>query len=198
VKKNVGPSSPVHVVEPVYIILANPASPTQPLLTDALILALAVIDSVHHEVHEGNMFHTEYSASVNNNNNLDVQITTGANGAHMTALVAVGGQCLLYLYEAPTTTVGTALTVYNMKRSDTVHVAPFTAVHTPNVGDVGIVPLINGRLIPGGATNQTRIGGEGRPNTEWLLAPNTKYLFRVNNNSGGAIIIHVTIEAYTP
>jgi hypothetical protein len=114
----------------------------------------------------------------------------------MTAVVSAGGQSLVYLYEAPNTSAGTALTVYNMRRSDTTHTSPYTAVHTPTVAGVGTTPLINGRLIAGGTSVPSRVGGETRGATEWILAKNTKYLLRTTNNSGGAIVIHVTIEAY--
>jgi len=196
------PSDPVRVMWPIplQVLLTNqndPDIPPQALTIDEVTGSLATIDIVHHEVHEGELFHTEYSASVNNGANLDVQVTTTATSeAHMTAVVSAGGQSLVYLYEAPNTSAGTALTVYNMRRIDITHTSPYTAVHTPTVTGVGTTPLINGRLIAGGTSVPSRVGGETRGATEWILAPNTKYLLRVNNNSGGAIVIHVTIEAY--
>lgn len=175
------PNDPIRVVSPV----------------DDINGAVEMMDIVHHEVHQGEMFHTEYSASVNNGANLDVQVTTiETKESHMTAVVAAGGQCLVYLYEAPNTSAGTGLSVYNMRRINTTHTSPYTAVHTPTVTGVGTTPLINGRLIPGGTATPSRVGGETRAATEWILAPNTKYLLRITNNSGGAIVIHVTIEAY--
>lgn len=194
-------SDPVRITDseiiPVYLTNPDSSTPTTPLITDDITGALATIDVVHHEVHEGEMFHAEHSASVGNGNNLDVLLATGAaNEAHLSAAVAAGGQSLVYLYEAPNASGGTPLTVYNMHRSDTTHSSPFTAAHTPVVVGVGTVPLINGRLIAGGTSVPSRVGGETRANTEWILKPNTAYLLRVTNNSGASIVIHITAEAY--
>ena len=37
---------------------------------------------------------------------------------------------------------------------------------------------------------------QARPQTEWLLAPNTKYLLRVTNVSGGAVSISAAVGFY--
>lgn len=178
-----------------HIILEN-STTDEPLLTDEITGALSTIDVVHHEIHEGEYFFTEYSASVNNAASLQIRILTGANGLHFESDIGVSGQSQLYFYEAPTISDGTVLTVYNRKRTDTTHTTPFQAWHTPTVGGVGTTPLIPGRLIPGGTNPGTRIGGTSGQRKEWILKPNTEYLVRITNTSGSAIIISATVEGY--
>lgn len=194
------PAKPVHVTNeyvPVFLVQGSGGSEDtdQPLMVDELTGALATIDTVHHEVHEGEMFYVSHSASVNNASSMDVQILTGAGGLHMSSAVSVGGACNLYLYEAPSTSGGSALTSYNKKRDDTTHSSPMTVVHTPSVSGTGTT-LINGRLLAGGNTQQSRIGTGVRDGSEWILKPSTKYLIRVTNVSGTAITISVEVEGY--
>lgn len=178
-----------------HVTLENSAT-DEPLLTDDLTGALAAIDVVHHEIHEGEYFFTEYSASVNNAASLQIRILTGADGLHFDSDIGVGGQCQLYLYEAATISLGTPLVIYNRKRNDVTHTAPFQAWHTPTVGATGTTALIPGRLVPGGSSNQTRIGGFGGQRKEWILLPNTEYLLRITNTSGAAVVISATVEGY--
>ena len=155
-----------------------------------------IIDSVHDEVHEGEMMHAEYyAASVNNNASVDVLITTGESEAHAVMNLSAGGSCVAYLYESPDATGGTAITCYNMKR-DNSRVPSATVEHTPSVSGTGSTALIAGRLIPGGTSQTTRVGGGTRTGTEWILAPSTKYLFRVTNISGSTVGVSVAVEFY--
>ena len=103
--------------------------------------------------------------------------------------------CIRDRYEAPTVAAGTAVTIYNMKRNS-ANVPLSTLKHTPTVTDVGAVALINGRILPGGNSPTTRVGGGIRSGAEWILAPNTQYLMRVVNTSGAAIAANVVLEWY--
>lgn len=158
--------------------------------------AALMIDVVHHEVHEGEMSHAAYTnASVANGANVDFQLTTGLKEAHTTWEVFAGGQVTVSLYEAPTTSGGTAVTAYNMKREST-NTPLSTVVHTPTVTATGSVALVNGRILPGGTSPQTRVGGGIRSGAEWILKPSTKYMMRVNNTSGSTIAVNVVLEWY--
>jgi hypothetical protein len=152
-----------------------------------------VIDVLHHE---GEMFCFSDSASVLNGASRDYRLTVGAGGSHFSAQISASGSIQIYLYEAPTISVGTLVDSFNMKRSDTTHVSSLTIRHTPTVGATGTVDLINGFLIPGGSSNQTRVGGGARPAVEWILKPNTEYLLRATNVSGATAIISVIGEYY--
>lgn len=160
--------------------------------------AALVIDTVHHEVHEGEMYHASHTnGSVANGANLDVLLVTGATvETHASWEVFAGGQVRIYLYEAPTTSAnGTALTIYNMKR-DSLNTPEALFYHTPTVSATGSVALVNGRILPGGTSPTTRVGGGIRSGAEWILAPGTKYLLRVTNTSGGTIAVNVGLEWY--
>lgn len=159
--------------------------------------ALKVVDTVHHEVHEGEMFHSEYyAASLANNGSLDIEIATPADKeAHFVFTINAGGQAVAYLYEAPTVAGGTAMAVHNMNRRS-ANLPGTTIVHTPTVSATGTTVLVNGRLLAGGTSVQTRVGGGVRQNTEWILRPGTKYLLRVTNTSGSAVPINVACEFY--
>ena len=157
--------------------------------------AVITIEAAHHEVHEGEMFHAGYSANVLNGANLDFQLTTGAKEAHSTWEVFAGGLVTVSLFEGPETADGTPVLVYNMHRNSP-NTPQGAVVHTPTVTDAGEVILVNGRILPGGTSPTTRVGGGIRAGTEWILAPNTKYLLRVNNGSGGTIAINAVLEWY--
>lgn len=166
-------------------------------MQDGTTGALLTIETVHHEVHEGEMFHAAYTnGSVANNGTVDVLLTTGAKEAHTVWEVFAGGQVTVSLYEAPTTSAaGTAVTAYNMKRSSTN--TPTAAVtHTPTVSATGTVTLVNGRILPGGTSPTTRVGGGIRANAEWIMKASTKYLMRITNKSGGTIAINAVLEWY--
>lgn len=157
--------------------------------------ASAGITWEHMHVHLGEMFIAEYSASVNNGANLDFQITAGAKEVHLTFGISGGGQMTVYLYETPDTSGGTGVTSYNMNRTSTA-TATCTIVHTPSVSGTGSTPLVNGRILAGGSTPQTRIGGAIKQDTEFVLKPSTKYMPRATNSSGGTISINVACNFY--
>lgn len=167
---------------------------------DATTGAALAIDTIHHEVHEGEMFHCSHTgASVSNAASVDVLLVTGAAvETHATWEIFAGGQVTIYLYEAPTVTEGnegTALTAYNMKR-DSDNTPDALLYHTPTVGATGSTALVNGRILPGGTNPTTRVGGGIRSGAEWILAPDTLYLLRVTNTSGGTIAINLVLEWY--
>lgn len=82
-----------------------------------------------------------------------------------------------------------------MKRSS-ANTPYSTVTHTPTVTATGSVTLVNGRILPGGTSPQTRVGGGIRQGVEWILAPNTKYLLRVTNGSGSTVAVNVGLEWY--
>lgn len=160
--------------------------------------AALFIDTVHHEVHEGEMFHASHTnGSVANGVSLDVLLVTGAGvESHVSWEVFAGGLVTIYLYEAATTSAaGTAVPTYNMKR-DSLNTPEATVTHTPTVTATGTTALVNWRILPGGNSPTTRVGGGIRSGAEWILSPETQYLLRVTNTSGAAIAVNVGLEWY--
>lgn len=143
--------------------------PVERLLQDWLLSFDAVsgqpifIDVAHWEIHAGRMYHAEYTASVNNGAQMNLLFVTGTTADHVIFEVAVGGQSLVQMWEAPTITA------------------------------TGSVMLIN-RTIPAGNTAQTRVGGQASKGVEWIFKPETAYLLRITNNSGGAVPVSGVFE----
>ena len=153
-----------------------------------------VVDSVHHEVHEGEMMHVSYGVSnLANNASLDVLLTTGVSEVHTVIRYAAGGDANIYLYESPTVANGTALTVYNMTRNNS-RTAATVAKHTPTVSATGSTALIS-EFLPGGSGGQAG-GGSVRLGTEWILLPSTNYLIRITNLAAGIQQASIAVEFY--
>lgn len=160
--------------------------------------ASVTIDVVHHEVHEGEMFHASYTnAALGNGNAVEMLFHVGgAVDAHTVFEVFAGGQVTVSLYESPTVGAnGTALNIYNMNRGITA-TSNSQVYHTPTISDTGSVALVNNRVLPGGTSPQTRVGGGIRSGAEWILAPGKNYFLRVSNTSGGTIAVNIGLEWY--
>lgn len=160
--------------------------------------AAITIDVVHHETHEGEMWHAEStSASVANNASVDLLFHAGGGvEPHSVFEVLAGGQVTVSLYESPViSNTGIALAYYNMNRTitETAHSQIYL---TPVLTSTGSVALVNARLLPGGTSPQTRVGGGIRQGTEWILAPGKYYLLRVTNTSGSATAVNMIMEWY--
>lgn len=163
---------------------------------DAVTGAVVTIDTIHHEVHEGEMFHAEHVATtVANNASLDLLINPGAVDQHLALSVTAGGACRVYVYENPTASGGTAVPVYNMLRSS-ANPTLATVAHTPTVTATGSTAIVPGRYVPGGASAQTRVGGTIRTGTEWIYKASTPYLVRITNVSGQAVFVDAALEWY--
>ena len=154
------------------------------------------IDVAHYEIHYGGMFHAEHAvASVANNVAVNVLFRTGDTPDHTIFEVSVGGQSTVQLWEAPTFgDLGTAIPSWNMNRVVT-RTANTLLYHTPSITATNEITLIN-RIIPGGSTAQTRVGGQSTKGVEWVLAANQDYLLRSTNTSGGAVPVSVMFEWY--
>jgi hypothetical protein len=156
------------------------------------------IDVVHHEVHEGEMHHAGYTvASLANNGSIDLLfVVSNTVDAHTTWEVFAGGQVQVSMWESPTYgSLGTALVEYNMNRTVT-RTAASQLYHTPSITSTNAITLVNGRILPGGTSPTTRVGGGIRSGGEWILAPGRAYLLRVTNTSGGTIAANVVQEWY--
>lgn len=163
---------------------------------DAVSGAPYWLDVAHYEIHYGGMFHAEHAVTtVANGNTVDMLFRTGDVPDHTIFEVAVGGQSTVQLWESPTVnTVGTAVPSWNMNRVIT-RTANTLIYHTPTITATGAITLVN-RIIPAGATAQTRVGGQSSKGVEWVLAANKDYLLRITNTSGGNIPVSVVWEWY--
>lgn len=164
---------------------------------DELTGAALMIDTVHHEAHEGEMFHaSQVWASVSNGASVEMALALGAtHDAHVTWDVVAGGQVFVQMWEAPTyASLGTAVPAWNMNRTFT-NTATAVLYGAPTITATGAITLVQ-RILPGGTSNQTRVGGGIRQGTEWILAPETVYLMRITNQAGTAVPVNVAAEWY--
>jgi hypothetical protein len=154
------------------------------------------LDVAHYEIHYGGMFHAEFvDDSVADDGTVDVLLRTGASADHAIFEVAVGGQSSVQMFEAPEVGVaGTEISSLNMNRLIT-RTAETLLYHTPTITATGAITMVD-RIIPAGATAQTRVGGQSSKGVEWVLAPSTDYLLRITNTSGGAVPVSVMFEWY--
>jgi len=155
-----------------------------------------VIEVNHLRLHEGRAFYVyktfTKSSPLSVNGNLDIALAWPAGYApHCVFTYQSGGASEFYIYEAPTTSGGTALTVQRRNRVLTTTSAA-AAVHTPTVTTTGTA--LTGEFLAGGSGGQA--GGAAAFSFQYVLAPLTTYLFRLTNRSGQAHMAHLMIEWY--
>ena len=152
--------------------------------------ALTVIEEPHRLAHDGMVFScTGKATGLTNGSSASFLIVTGANVCHMHhARLDVGaGDVDLIAYEDATTSAnGSALGVHNTNRNSTK--APTTALYGgPTITDNGTL-LHTTWGVPTGTGVGNSVGLRGlEAGEEWLLQPNSKYLYMLTNNSGGTI-----------
>jgi hypothetical protein len=152
---------------------------------DHLTTALTIIDTPHHEIHEGEHFFYADSAEIASAGTQDYLLTTGST-KYVHLGIAVDGSAITKwdMYEASDKTGTTIQTTFNNKRTDT-GVATMT-VHKATSGGT-----TDGTLIwthkGGAATGATAVAGtSAQSSSEMILKQSTKYIIRVtsgtNNN----------------
>lgn len=169
-----------------FIVLSGAPNDGGPLSVDEITSALTVIDTVHHEVHEGETFQACYktpdASPLADNASIDLLFIVGARFPHFTFTAAAGADAEVRLYEGTTVSAnGTGISVMNMKRIPPIMIAGVAAFHTPTITTLGTM-LIEA-LLPGG-TGGNSAGGIARAGTEWDLNTNTNYLLRLINRGG--------------
>lgn len=138
-----------------------------------------------------------YNAAVAAGASFDVEFQTGAKPVIIKdrQVAFTGAGVTIDVYEAPTTSAGTAGTVYNLNRRN-----PITAT-----ASYKIAPTVTATGTQIGATTYG-LGGAGvrpssvsafvTPGVERVLKPSTKYLLRITNNDAAAQIIAAYITWY--
>lgn len=154
--------------------------------------AQPIIDQEHERIHsKKGWLVTRKHAALANEANSDLAFTTGANKyPHLRKYVAsaTGGALDGFLYEASSISGGTAVTERNCCRVGTTDgTSGVTWVHTPTVSAAGTE--IEYALHPTPTAIGANVGGVTGADIgeEWVLEPETTYLLRLTNNSGGAV-----------
>lgn len=165
---------------------------------------LVVIESTHHEIHEGETFTSQFvdlTLALNETIILAFKVQNDGNLLHMVAQASTLVSGHLDVLEGPTWTTGTGAqnTVYNRNRDGTPASSGILEDTTSSfVANDAVVSnptgLSGGTLIQSiygfGATQ--RISSEAREDSEWVLKANTTYAIRfvsdANSNKAQVIL----------
>ena len=127
--------------------------------------------------------------SVESVEDLDVLLITGAKEATIMPSAAANGVSQSFIYEAPTTSAnGSAITIINKNRNFSAVLPVLTAFSGPTVTGVG-TQLANGLIL-----GEVDKFGEEITESGFVLKPNTKYLLRVDNTSGGTLPMSISVD----
>ena len=146
------------------------------------VFALDTMEHAHYQVHQSNFWTVSHIFNIDASSTGEMLITTGTHKTHIGFGFNGGFDFRWSLLEGITVTSnGTTLTAYNNNRS-----APTATLNGWNYAPVGATlgTTIFNEYIPGGIGPHA-LGGSGggpvRNGSEWILAANTKYLFRILN-----------------
>ncbi len=151
------------------------------------------VDVNHLRLHEGRAYYVyrvESSLAVNGNLDIAVAWPSGIY-PHAVFNYQCGGDSRFYVYEDPTTSGGTALTIHRRNRA-LATTSTGAAVYAPTVSATGTE--IFAEIITSGQGG-TGAGGGGYT-YEYVLKPLTTYLFRLTNINAQAHIAELLIEWY--
>jgi hypothetical protein len=153
-----------------------------------------VVDVNHLRLHEGRAYYIykmyPYAAGLAAGASINIAIAFPAGILpHMVFQYESPGESEFYLYEAPTTSSGTAMTIYRRNRNILTE-SSGAAVLNPTVSSVGTE--IFSEFIPAG----NKGGGSATYSFEYVLKPLTTYLLRLTNVNSQAHPANLRVEWY--
>lgn len=153
-----------------------------------------VVDVNHLRLHEGRAYYIykmyPYAAGLAAGSSINIAIAFPAGiFPHMVFQYESPGESEFYLYESPTTSSGTAMTVYRRNRNILTE-SSGAAVLNPTVSSVGTE--IFSEFIPAG----NKGGGSATYSFEYVLKPLTTYLLRLTNVNSQAHPSNLRVEWY--
>uniref|UniRef100_A0A6M3MCW8 Uncharacterized protein n=1 Tax=viral metagenome TaxID=1070528 RepID=A0A6M3MCW8_9ZZZZ len=165
---------------------------------DKTVNAAVEISTPHHEIHEGNMWHSWcIKSGLADNANLDMLVVTGSGKeVHIAMDGACGGDSWLEMYEGATVSNNGNLITPNCMNRATSGVPATLTYCEPTITST-MHPLTKQFMTGGEKKDAT--GGIIRPNTEWIfngISGNLNYVVRVKNVAGDAKDTSVGVEFY--
>ena len=166
---------------------------------DAINHSLVIIESEHHRIHEGVGFiHSHKHIDILADSSLDILLTTDATTyPHLKHLLvtSTGGPFDTILYkDSITSDPGSALTTTNLNLNST-NTSGITVTEGPTITEIGTE--IGFDLLPTSSLGaQTSGGALSDSITEFILKPNSKYIWRILNNDTVTLDIGVNIFWY--
>lgn len=161
---------------------------------DYISWARTTIDFAHHELHDGTSFVTALTGTAKNDGQvINIYLKTPGTAVdqkrvHMTARAAAGGAAWFRIKEGIAPTGTTAQAIYNRARESSTTSVVFDNAGTPVQGRAtGNITHTGGTeiylsLIPGAGKSS---GGESRAEAEFILKPDTGYVFEVESDASG-------------
>jgi len=158
--------------------------------------AMTTIDENHRLIHDGFFFELwRGDTSLADAANLDLMLVVPAGTyPHLqdVSLESDGGVVTLAMYEGTTVSAnGTSLPVFNKNRNSS-NTNNTTLYYAPTITDVG-TQFKHAAIVSDSQSSE--IFSQSKAG-EWVLAPATNYLIRVNNASGAARNINLQIGFY--
>ena len=168
--------------------------------SERITSAIRTIETEHAYIHEGIFFesYNKFTLAAGATRAVTIKAPVGKYLHYRPAnLVTSADKVTIEFYEGATVTegTGTAATPSNHNRNSTL-TSGVTLLDAPTVTANGT--KLAQVYIPG-ATGMggTRTGASaGLSNSEWVLKPNTVYMFRVTNGSSGSNDIQINFEWY--
>ena len=138
------------------------------------------IDYVHEEIHEGKHYVCSYSKAISAGSVLAVVFTTpSAKSIHFSAGFQSSLSGTLIFGQNATYSAGSALTVWNNKRSDADN-SKCVVVGTPTITTYGTAIST---IVIGTNDKQTPIGGGMESRNEFILATSSTYVIYFTANA---------------
>ena len=162
---------------------------------DRLTNALNVIEWEHHMVHKEQTYTASaYSAAVANNGYLDVRITGVKKDCHVKVTYSSEGKALFKTYSDTTYSgAGTTVTPFNRCICST-NTAVTLIRKAPTVNVLGTLRLEE--FVGSAGAAVARAGGIGGGNIESIVNPGYDILLRLQNVSGSASDLQMTLNFY--
>jgi hypothetical protein len=160
---------------------------------------LIVADVNHVRLHEGRAYYVykthKDTARLAVGASIDIAIAFPSGvEAHAFVDYQCGGEAEVYVYESPTTSGGTSMTLH--RRNRVINTASEgVAVLNPTVTAVGTEFYSELITSAEGQGNRSGAGGRGL-SFEFILKPLTTYLFRLTNVNGSSQMAEMRIDWY--
>lgn len=161
---------------------------------DGVSQAITTIDSLHHEIHEGDAYSINfYDVSKGDGTTINAYFKTPntSKRIHCFFQWSASGAAFGRILEAPTVTSNTgtnAKDIYNKNRNSSNTSEVVDNATSPAAGKFATDVTItgNGTILSveySGAAKS--VGGESRNESEFVLKPNTAYVFQVESDAAG-------------
>lgn len=153
--------------------------------------ALAVIELEHHKVHQGLFYIFTYQGTWDTDLHYCVMKTPSTQSVHCKIAVIASNPCEFNFYEDSTTNGGSTYPAYNANRQSS-NISGLIFAVEPTVSDAGL--KIDTSFV-GTQNPRILIGGDTRPQAEWILKKNAEYTLAWQAAQAGTRVI-LLIEYY--